>query len=68
MTFHETRKRSLLKAITFRVIEIAIDTIILSFFVVPHVAIGLAVGMECICFILHYLFERIWNKVNWGKH
>ncbi|GEM_PF-1400897 len=65
---HETRARSLLKAISFRVIEIAVDTAILSFFVEVHIALTLAVVLELICFVLHYFFERIWNKIHFGRH
>jgi uncharacterized membrane protein len=64
---YETRKRSLLKAITFRIVEIALDTIILSFFVTPEIALGLAVGLELTCFLLHFGFERLWNKTDYGR-
>jgi len=67
MKVYETRKRSLLKAISFRIIEIAVDTAILSIFVSPPVAIGLAVALEGICFLLHFGFERIWNKIDYGR-
>jgi len=68
MRINETRKRSLLKALSFRFIEIAIDSFILSLFVDIHVAIGLAVGLELVCFSLHFGFERIWNKVQYGRY
>ena len=64
---NETRKRSLLKAVSFRIIEIAIDTVILSFFVAPHIAVGLSVLLEVLCCILHYGFERIWNRFSYGR-
>ena len=65
---YETKTRSLLKAISFRFIEIAVDTVILSFFVTPVVAVGLAIALEVICFVLHFAFERGWNKINYGRH
>ncbi len=64
---NETRLRSLLKAASFRIIEIAIDAFILSFFVHIGIAIGLAIGLEVMCFALHYIFERIWNKISYGR-
>ena len=67
MKVYETRKRSLLKAISFRIIEIAIDSAILSIFVSPPVAIGLGVALEGICLLLHFGFERIWNKIDYGR-
>ena len=68
MRINETRKRSLLKAVSFRLLEIAIDTLILSVFVSPKLALGLAVALECICLALHYIFERAWNRVSYGRH
>jgi len=65
---YETRKRSLIKAVSFRVIEIAVDSLILSFFVTPAVAIGLAISIEGLCLLAHFIFERIWNKINYGRH
>lgn len=64
---NETRKRSLLKAISFRILEIAIDTLILSCFVEVYLAAGLAVVLEGICLALHYCFERVWNRVPYGR-
>lgn len=68
MKVYETRKRSLLKAISFRIIEIAIDSLILSFFVTIPVAVGLAIAIEATCFLLHFVFERVWNKIDYGRH
>jgi len=65
---YETKKRSLIKAVSFRVIEIAVDSLILSFFVTPAVAISLAVAIEGLCLSVHFIFERIWNKINYGRH
>jgi len=67
MKIHETRRRSLLKAVSFRIIEIGVDTLILSFFVAPEIAVGLAIALELTCFGLHYGFERIFNKIEWGR-
>lgn len=65
---NETRKRSLLKAVSFRIIEIVLDTLILSIFLEIHIALGLAIGLECICLGLHYGFERVFNKIQWGRY
>jgi len=67
MKINETRKRSLLKAVSFRLIEIALDTLILSIFVSPQIAITLAVLLEGLCLALHYGFERVFNKIQWGR-
>jgi len=65
---NETRKRSLLKAVSFRIVEIAVSTGILSCFVDIKVALGLAVSIELICLCLHYGCERIWNKIPYGRY
>ena len=67
MRITESRKRSLAKALSFRAIEIAVDALILSIFVETHVAIGLAVGLELVCLVLHFVFERIWNRIDYGR-
>jgi len=65
---NETRKRSLLKAVSFRGLEIALDTVILSIFVELKTAIWLAILLEGLCLALHYGFERAWNKSQYGRH
>jgi len=64
---NESRKRSLLKAISFRIVEIAVDTLILSCFIEVFIAAGLSIALEGICLILHYIFERIFNRINYGR-
>jgi len=65
---HETRRRSLVKAVSYRIIEVLVDTLILSFFVELQVAFTLAVALEFICLLLHYTFERVWDKCQWGRY
>jgi len=65
---HETRRRSLVKAVSYRVIEVLVDTLILSFFVELQVAFWLAVGLEGICLLLHYIFERGFDRIQWGRY
>jgi len=64
---NETRKRSLLKAVSFRVLEVVLDTLILSCFVEVSIAVGLSIALEALCLALHYIFERIWNRVSYGR-
>lgn len=65
---HETRKRSLLKAVTVRIIGVALDAFILSFFVESHIAFTLALALEGVCLLSHYGIERIWNRISWGRY
>jgi hypothetical protein len=67
MKINETRRRSILKAISFRIIEVVVDSLILLLFVSPTKAIGLGVLFESICLGLDYLKERVWNKTDYGR-
>ena len=67
MKINETRKRSLLKAVSFRIIEVGVDTLILSFFITPVIAFSVAVAVEVTCLTLHYIFERIFNRISYGR-
>lgn len=64
---YETRRRSLLKGITHRIFEIAVDTFILSWFVELKTALGLAVLIELVCYIGYVLHERGWNRIHYGR-
>ena len=67
MKVNETRRRSLLKAISFRVFEVAFEAWVISYFVTVAIAVGIAVLLETTCFILHFIFERVWNKIPYGR-
>jgi len=64
----ETRKRSILKSITWRVICIAVS-ILISFALTGQWDIAIAIGTvyNVITMILYYFHERIWNVVKWGR-
>lgn len=69
---NETRKRSLVKAISFRIIEIVVDIVLLYSLMqtdLPELIIaGLgAVAVEASCGIGYYLWERLWNMIDWGR-
>lgn len=64
----ESRKRSLVKALIYRVI-----CTILSF-VVPYLLTGdwafsVSFGLiySAILIIVYYLYERVWNRIGWGR-
>ena len=57
----ETNLRSLLKAITWRIIASIVTTIIAVYFGVPTKAIGLVFFADLIIkFILYFFHERLW--------
>lgn len=68
MKIYESRGRSLLKAISVRIIGIALDAFILSFFVEAHTATALAFALEGVCLLSHYAIERGWNRIQWGRY
>ena len=68
-THGETNRRSVVKALTWRVIA-SLDTTVIAYFVTggdikKALAIG---GFEVITKMVIYFFhERAWNKIKWGK-
>lgn len=63
----ETRMRSLLKGLTARILEITLDTFVLSFFVKVEVGLGVSIFLETTCYVVSYLNERGWNKIQWQR-
>jgi len=69
---NESRKRSLVKAISFRIIEVIADVVILLALMrtgLPAIVIAGAgaLAVEASCGIGYYLWERLWNRINWGR-
>ena len=69
---NETRKRSLIKAVSFRIIEIIVDVVILVGLMrtgLPELVIAGAgaISVEASCGIGYYLWERLWNRIDWGR-
>jgi len=63
----EQHKRSITKSITFRVLVIISDMVIIT--AVTHsygVAFGVTVATNVGSTILYYLHERVWAKIRWG--
>ena len=62
----ESRKRSFLKAVSWRIIASVTTTLIAFYFGLPAKAIGLVFFADLIIkFILYFIHERIW--VNYVK-
>jgi len=64
----ETRKRSIVKSITWRIICIVVS-IITAYFLTGKLDVSVAIGTiyNAITMILYYFHERSWNMLKWGK-
>ncbi len=63
---NETKKRSLIKTILWRIVATLNSFIILLMFPL-HRAIILAILMNITGFVIYYFYERIWNRIKWGR-
>lgn len=69
---NETRARSVAKAVSFRIIEIIMDMIIIIACIrsgLPELMVAgiSAISVEASCGIGYYFWERLWNRINWGR-
>jgi len=64
----ETKRRSVVKAITWRTLG-TLDTIVISYILTGHIKIAMSIGgIEIFTkMILYFFHERIWNMIQWGK-
>jgi uncharacterized membrane protein len=62
------RRRSLTKAVTYRVWIVVLDvTVIYLLTGRLDVAVGFTIVSNVYASIAYYVHERIWNKIGWGK-
>tara|TARA_B100001013_G_scaffold315263_1_gene222148 strand:- start:265 stop:558 length:294 start_codon:yes stop_codon:yes gene_type:complete len=63
----ETYKRSIVKAVVWRVICI-IQTIIVAYCLFDDIEIATKMGIvdNAIKFVIHYIYERLFSKISWG--
>jgi uncharacterized membrane protein len=62
-----TTKRSLVKAITYRIVIIVLDfSVIYLLTGRTDVAIGFMVISNIYTTAAYFIHERIWNKIKWG--
>lgn len=67
-TSSETPVRSVIKAISWRLIG-TVDTLVVSWFVVENAATATAIAsIDFVTkMILYFFHERAWNAIKWGK-
>ena len=63
----ETYKRSIVKAVVWRVICI-IQTIAVAYWLFDDMEIATTMGLvdNAIKFVIHYIYERLFSKISWG--
>ena len=65
---YETHRRSIVKSVGFRVVVVISDTTII--FLLTHKiaeTLGLTVATNLSSMTLYYLYERLWNRIKWGR-
>ncbi len=68
-TCHEKHSRSIAKAISYRIVSIISD-LILVFAITRKVelTLGIVTVSNLVSTVLYYLHERFWNKLHNGRH
>ena len=67
MKFSEQNKRSILKAITFRILIVVADIVVVFWITGSYaLTLGVVVVSNVTSTLLYYLHERAWNQVHWG--
>ncbi|MGO9233360.1 MAG: DUF2061 domain-containing protein [Methylocella sp.] len=62
-----SRRRSLTKAITYRIFIMCLDFLTIYFFTgAVHIAIGFMIVSNIYTSIGYLLHERIWARIRWG--
>jgi len=68
MILMDTHIRSVVKAISFRIIA-SLTTVILVLIFTGNLALAGAIGILDLILklIIYYLHERVWDKILWGR-
>ena len=64
--FVETKKRTILKTISWRMVAILNSFLVLTVNITDSNFLN-ALYMNITGFVIYYGFERIWNKIKYGK-
>lgn len=63
----ETKKRTLFKTISWRVVAILNSFLVLTVNVTDS-NFWNAIYMNITGFLIYYIFDRIWSKINYGRY
>lgn len=66
--FHEKTVRSFIKAVTFRVLIVVTDSVVI-YMVTKRLdlTIGVIILSNISSTLIYFVHERIWNNIHWGK-
>ena len=68
MKFKETKERSIVKSVTYRILVILSDLIVIYLLTKKVTAtIAITIFTNIASTIFYFLHERMWNFINWGK-
>jgi uncharacterized membrane protein len=68
MVFHESRFRTVSKAITFRALIVATDAFIIHAITNSYqITLGVIILSNISSTIVYIFHERAWNRIHWGK-
>ncbi|RZD42631.1 MAG: hypothetical protein CXT73_02570 [Methanobacteriota archaeon] len=66
---YDTHKRTLIKTISWRVLALVAVTLLgLLFGLSSEQSVGYSIVSNVMFVGVHYIHERVWNVVNWGKN
>lgn len=64
----DTHRRSIAKAIGYKVVSIALLALLSWFFTRDLIQMSLiTITYEAIAIIGYYVYERIWGRIGWGR-
>jgi len=67
MLIKETKKRTIFKSISWRLLAIMNSWLVLTFVNDPQSNIIKALAMNITGFFAFYIFERVWTKIKYGR-
>jgi uncharacterized membrane protein len=68
MNHKEQHKRSIVKAVTFRIVVMVSDFVIIMAITRRYdIALGIIAASNMASTFLYYFHERAWNQVKWGR-
>ena len=60
--------RSVVKSVTFRVIILIADGVVVYYFTRKlELALGIVIVRNIVAMALYYMHERTWDGINWGR-